>query len=299
MDTTLSTQEDASGRAASYQLAEPLLTVQDVSLCLAGRTILDNVSACVRNVTRPGVLQGQVVAIVGPSGVGKTQLFRVLSGLVHPNAGRVLIGPEQRPVECGSVGVVAQDYPLFDHYRVIDNLRLAGRLSGLSPKASDSRCQELLERFAIVEVAQSYPALLSGGQRQRVAIAQQLLRGSRLLLMDEPFSGLDLGMIRQVCALIREVSLLDELFTIVIVSHDIEAVLAVADTIWVLGYSDQSQAGARIVHTLDLMARSLAWRPDARDMAAYAQAKRELEAAFLSHARASAGRVGGERALCL
>lgn len=267
----------------SYRIEETLLTLSDVGLRLGQRAILSHVDARVRNITRPGVEQGQVVAILGPSGIGKTQLFRVLAGLAKPDSGCVLLGPEQEPVERGSVGVVAQDYPLFEHHSVLGNLRLAARLAGLRSDAAERRCRQLLARFGLESHADRFPALLSGGQRQRAAIAQQLLRGSKLLLMDEPFSGLDLRMVREVCSLVREVSRQDELFTIVIVSHDIDAVLSVADTIWLLG-RDSAQSrddGARIVHTVDLMERGLAWQADARSLAGYGETKRELEARFL------------------
>jgi NitT/TauT family transport system ATP-binding protein len=268
---------------STYQLQETLLTLADVGLRLGGRAVLSHVNATVRNVTRPGVAQGQVVAILGRSGIGKTQLFRVLAGLTTPDSGGVLLGPEQRPVQRGSVGVVAQDYPLFEHHSVLENLRLAARLAGLRGEALEQRCRELLERFGLEAHAGCFPALLSGGQRQRAAIAQQLLRSNRLLLMDEPFSGLDLRMVHEVCALLREVSREDELFTIVLVSHDVDAVLSVSDTIWLLG-RDQTQGdaeGARIVHVVDLMERGLAWHPDVRAAPGYAETKRELEARFL------------------
>src|SRR5437762_13974770 len=108
-----------------YELKEILLTLEDLRLSLGGKTILGGVSACVRNVTRPGLLQGQIVGVLGPSGVGKTQLFRVLSGLTRPDQGRVLLGAKQEPVSSGQVGVVAQAYPLFEHYSVLENLIVA------------------------------------------------------------------------------------------------------------------------------------------------------------------------------
>src|SRR3954465_12824390 len=113
--------------ACTYELKETLLSIEDLNLSLGGKGILGGVSACVRNVTRPGVLQGQVIGVLGPSGVGKTQLFRLLSGLTRPDSGRVLLGSKQEPVARGQVGVVAQAYRLFEHYNVVDNLIVAAR----------------------------------------------------------------------------------------------------------------------------------------------------------------------------
>ena len=267
----------------SYELKEPLLTLDDVGLNLAGRPILRGVSACVRNVTRPGVLQGQIVGVLGPSGVGKTQLFRLLAGLTTAEQGRILVGPKQEPVARGNVGVVGQAYPLFEHYTVLENLLVAARQHGLSRTAAREQAERILKRFGLDDRASAYPVTLSGGQRQRVAIAQQLLRPSPLLLLDEPFSGLDLGMVKQVCRLLSEVCSQCEELTIVIVTHDIPAALSVADTLWLLGrprMPDGSSAGARIVHTIDLMERGLAWHPDVTHAPAFEATRREVERRF-------------------
>src|SRR3954468_24979943 len=162
--------------ACTYELKETLLSIEDLNLSLGGKPILSGVSACVRNVTRPGVLQGQVVGALGPSGVGKTQLFRLLSGLTRPDRGRVLIGAKQEPVLRGQVGVVAQAYPLFEHYSVFENLILAARQHGLRAAEARGVVRSLLDRFGLGECARAYPATLSGGQRQRAAIVQQLIR---------------------------------------------------------------------------------------------------------------------------
>jgi len=266
----------------SYELKEVLLHVSDVSLALGGRPILSHVEATVRNVVRPGISQGQVVAVLGPSGIGKTQLFRLIAGLSAPDAGRVLVGGAQKPVERGKVAVVAQNYPLFDHYTVRQNLLIAARCSGLDREAARKKTDELLRRFGLEQQQGSFPAILSGGQRQRAAIAQQLLCSSDLLLMDEPFSGLDPVMVRAVCGLIGEVAALDELLTIVIVTHDIDAALAVADTVWLLGRVPGEGGGARIVERIDLMERGLAWQPEVRVLPAFAEARREVEERFTS-----------------
>jgi polar amino acid transport system ATP-binding protein/sulfate transport system ATP-binding protein len=269
--------------ACTYELKETLLTLDNLSLSLGNKAILSGVSACVRNVTRPGALQGQVVAVLGPSGVGKTQLFRLLSGLTLPESGRVLLGPKQQPVARGQVGVVAQAYPLFEHYTVLQNLIVAAKQHGLGNAEAREQALHMLARFALEECAAAYPATLSGGQRQRVAIAQQLIRPKSLLLLDEPFSGLDLTMVREVCALVAEVSRKDEQLTTVIVTHDIAAALSVADTLWLLGRpraANGARGPARIVHTVDLMACGLAWHPDVLHAAGFESTKRDVEQRF-------------------
>jgi polar amino acid transport system ATP-binding protein/sulfate transport system ATP-binding protein len=269
--------------ACTYEMKETLLTLSKLHLSLGARPVLSDVCARVRNVTRPGLLQGQVVAVLGPSGVGKTQLLRLISGLSLPDSGQVLVGPEQAPVSRGRVGVVGQSYPLFEHRSLLDNLLLAARLAGLGRAEARARSREMLARFGLEEHALAYPVTLSGGQRQRAAIAQQLLQPKPLLLMDEPFSGLDLLMAREVCRLIVELSARDEQLTILLVTHDICAALAVADTLWLLGRvrDEHGQAnGARIVQSVDLMERGLAWHPDVTHAPEFEPTKREVEARF-------------------
>jgi ABC-type nitrate/sulfonate/bicarbonate transport system ATPase subunit len=269
--------------ACEYEFKETLLTLSKLRLSLGARPVLSDVCAEVRNVTRPGVLQGQVVAVLGPSGVGKTQLLRLISGLSLPDSGQVLVGPEQLPVSRGRVGVVAQQYPLLEHRTLLDNLVVAARQAGLSRDECRTKSRDLLARFGLEAHASAYPATLSGGQRQRAAIAQQLLRPKPLLLMDEPFSGLDPLMAREVCRLISEVSTRDEQLTILLVTHDISAALAVSDTLWLLGrVRDESGAaqGARIVQSFDLMERGLAWHPDVTQCPEFGCTRREVEARF-------------------
>jgi polar amino acid transport system ATP-binding protein/sulfate transport system ATP-binding protein len=264
-------------------MKETLVTLSKLCLSLGARPVLNDVCACVRNVTRPGVQQAQVVAVLGPSGVGKTQLLRLMSGLSLPDSGQVLVGPEQAPVRRGCVGVVGQTYPLFEHRTLLDNLVLAARQAGLDRAAARAQSREMLARFELAEHALAYPVTLSGGQRQRAAIAQQLMQPKPLLLMDEPFSGLDLLMAREVCRLINEVATRDEELTILIVTHDICAALAVADTLWLLGRvrdENGTPQGARIVQSVDLMERGLAWHPDVTRAVEFEQTKREVEARF-------------------
>ena len=122
--------------------------------------------------------------MLGPSGIGKTTLVRVMAGLDAPARGRVTIAGD--PVRAGMVGVVHQSYPLFAHRSVLGNLLVAAR--GPDPEA---RAHTLLERFGLADHMHAWPCELSGGQRQRIAILQQLLCGHMYVLLDEPFSGLD------------------------------------------------------------------------------------------------------------
>ncbi len=261
-----------------------ILKVDSVNLSFDGVRILRDVNVEIKDVIRPGKTQGQVVGLLGPSGVGKTCLFRILAGLMDPDSGRVLVDEAQRPVQRGMVGVVAQNYPLFSHRTVMGNLLVAGKQSGLTGTAARDKANSLLDRFVLKEHASKYPTQLSGGQRQRVAIVQQFMCSENFLLMDEPFSGLDLVALNRVIGLITEMAESDELKTFIVVTHDIAAALEVCDTIWLMGRERDAKGsvipGARIVGTYDLIERGLAWREGVADLPEFAEIMREIRAIF-------------------
>ncbi len=141
---------------------------------------------------------GEVVALVGPNGAGKTTTLRALAGLLRPGAGtvrlgdRILDGPDVHvPVERRPVAVVFQDYLLFPHLTVLDNVAFGLRTAGRARSAARQQAADWLQRFGIADLAASRPGALSGGQAQRVALARALATGPDLLLLDEPMAALD------------------------------------------------------------------------------------------------------------
>lgn len=251
-----------------------ILRVKDLSLAFGESVILKGVNFEIKNVVRPGMEQGQVLAILGPSGVGKTQIFRAIAGLDIPTAtmgGSITIGEERQvPVTPGLVGVVSQHYPLFMHRKVLDNLVLPGMRAGLSKAAAKDKAMKLLDEFGLHDRYDHWPAQLSGGQRQRVAIAQQLMCSEHLVLMDEPFSGLDPVMKEKVIGLIRSVTKMNEYNTMVVVTHEISAAVAIADHIIMIGRDRDKEGalipGAYVKYEFNLIERGLAWQSDIRKM---------------------------------
>jgi NitT/TauT family transport system ATP-binding protein len=263
-----------------------ILKATGVSLTLGKNRILRDLDLEIRDIYRPGYVTGQVVGLLGPSGIGKTRLFRVLSGMDQPDTGSVVIGEDCTPVRRGMVGVVAQNYPLFEHRTVLGNLTLAARSSGLSASEAHTKATAYLTRFGLEERGDLYPSQLSGGQRQRVAIAQQFLCSEHFVLMDEPFSGLDLMAVDRVCRTISEVACTHELNTVIVVTHDIAAAVAVCDTIWLLGRDRDEQGaiipGARVKKTYNLIERGLTWREGIGETQEFLELVKEIRTVFPS-----------------
>jgi ABC-type nitrate/sulfonate/bicarbonate transport system ATPase subunit len=241
----------------NHTKAEVLLQVTDVQLSY-DRPILRDINFCIKNIIRPGFNQGQVVALIGRSGIGKTQLFRILSGLQQPTSGQVTIKNNQA-VKAGDMGVIFQNYYLFEWRTVYQSLLLAAKKNKVLAGKEKEAIDQYAEQFNLTAHLNLYPQQLSGGQRQRVSIMQQLLKGSDFILLDEPFSGLDVCMLDKAVELLLQVSLSDELKTLIIVSHDIETSVAISDTVFILG-NEAGKAGAIIKKEIDLIERDLAWQ---------------------------------------
>ena len=268
----------------SYSVGKSLLKIENVSLEYDGRAVLKNVNAEVRDIAVPGRVQGQVVGFLGPSGCGKTSLFHIIAGLSQPTSGRVSVNGFDRPVKAGEVGVVAQSYPLFEHRTVLGNLMLGAKKKEKDATVAHDKVMALLKEFELEDKASLYPAQLSGGQRQRCAIIQQILCSEHFLLMDEPFSGLDLLMLEKTCELICKVADMDDLNTIIVVTHDVTAACSVADHLWLMGRETDGNGntipGSRIVKEYNLIERDLCWQPGIITTAPFTDFVREVKDEF-------------------
>lgn len=267
----------------SYAYAETLVHVDNVNVHYTS-PILRDLSLEIKNVTRPGMTQGQVVGLLAPSGMGKTQLFRCIAGLKVPDSGGVFLNGSATSVKAGEVGVVAQNYPLFAHLTVMTNMMLAARRKIKDPAQAKEAIAQLLDRFGLGDRINNYPHELSGGQQQRVAILQQVVCSGHLLLMDEPFSGLDPIMKEHVQGLISQLAAADELNSIILTTHDIESAVATCDTILLLGRDKDAQGnlipGARVQHSYDLMQMGLAWHPQIESLPAFHELTTEIRSRF-------------------
>jgi sulfate transport system ATP-binding protein len=193
---------------------------------------------------------GELVALLGPSGSGKTTLLRVIAGLNAPDRGAVYFDGEDAttlPVQDRRVGFVFQNYALFKHMTVADNIAygLKVRPWSLRPSAKDirNRVTELLQFVQLDGLEHRFPAQLSGGQRQRVALARALAIEPRVLLLDEPFGALDARVRKDLRRWLREVHQRTGLTTI-FVTHDQDEAMELADRVVVLNEGRIEQIGA-------------------------------------------------------
>ena len=202
---------------------------------------LDDVSLTIAN--------GELVALLGPSGSGKTTLLRIIAGLESPDAGSILLHGEESTEHSASkrgIGFVFQHYALFRHMTIFENvafgLRVQSRKIRPPRREIRERVTELLRLVQLDSFARMYPDQLSGGQRQRVALARALAVKPKVLLLDEPFSALDAKVRKELRDWLRRIH--DELHvTTVLVTHDQEEALEVADRVAILNRGKLEQIG--------------------------------------------------------
>ena len=220
----------------------------------AGRTLdVDNLTVRYGSaVTVDGVSlniePGEVVALLGPSGCGKTTLLRAIAGFVRQSAGRILVDGasiDHLPANQRNVGIVFQNYALFPHMNVVENVAYGLRARGQSGAAVSERVARMLDMVQLGGFRDRLPRQLSGGQQQRVALARALAVEPSILLLDEPFAALDrnlrLDMQIEVTRLQRTLGL-----TTILVTHDQDEAMSVADRIAVMNKGTVEQFDAPV-----------------------------------------------------
>ncbi len=214
-----------------------MITVQDVTKSFGNFKALDDVSLEVED--------GSLTALLGPSGSGKSTLLRIIAGLEMPDAGEVVVGGRlatHLPARKRDIGFVFQHYAAFKHMTVFENVAFGMRIRKRPKDEVTGRVDELLELVGLGGLAGRRPSQLSGGQRQRMALARALAVQPRVLLLDEPFGALDSGVRADLRAWLRRLH--DEIHvTTVLVTHDQEEAMEVADRLVVLNEGRIEQEG--------------------------------------------------------
>jgi len=221
---------DAATRAASVSTSGASgIAYEGVTVAYKGHVVLSDLNLRVE--------PGEIVAVIGPSGCGKTTALRAVAGFVHPVSGRVKIGDRDitdLAPYARDIGMVVQNYALFPHMRVDENVAFGLKARRASNDIIRARVSECLRMVGMGQYGHRYPRELSGGQQQRIAIARALAIHPRVLLLDEPLSALD--------AQIRR-NMLDELaklhqalpnLTVLYVTHDQTEALTLADRIAIM-----------------------------------------------------------------
>ncbi len=207
-----------------------VLEVKGVSKTISGRDILKDCSMQVK--------RGELKVLIGPSGAGKSTLLQCINWLNPPDCGDIIL--EGRKLNAADkkelcafrarVGMIFQDFNLFDHLTAVDNVSIALRkVRGMSAKEAKDRAMEELSRVGLAHVYPHYPAQLSGGQKQRVAIARALAMDPTVILLDEPTSALDPELVGEVLAVIRDLA--QNGMTMIMATHQMDFARALANEI--------------------------------------------------------------------
>jgi putative spermidine/putrescine transport system ATP-binding protein len=206
------------------------IELEDVSRAFGAVLALDHVSL--------GILPGEFFALLGPSGSGKTTCLRLIAGFDHPDSGRVLLDGEEVtdvPPYDRNLNTVFQDYALFPHMTVAENVAYGLRVRGVAAAEQRRRAAGMLDLVRLGSYGDRRPAQLSGGQRQRVALARALINQPKVLLLDEPLGALDLKLREEMQVELK--SLQQRLgITFVFVTHDQGEALSMADRVAVFSH---------------------------------------------------------------
>jgi lipopolysaccharide export system ATP-binding protein len=209
----------------------PLLEVRGLVKSYGRRRVVDGVDFYVD--------PGEIVGLLGPNGAGKTTTFRMACGMIDPDAGNVTLGgidvtkwPMFRRSKEGGMGYLAQESSVFRKLSVQNNLLGVMELLGMNRKVRKQRAEELMEQFGITKLRGSRAMSLSGGERRRLEIARALVSDPQIILLDEPFTGIDPVTIDSIQAIIRD--LRDRGISILITDHQVRETLEITDRSYVI-----------------------------------------------------------------
>ena len=222
---------DERGHATQRRGVEPILEAKGLVKIYGTRRVVDGVDF--------EVFPGEIVGLLGPNGAGKTTSFRMTCGMIEPNAGEVRLDgvdvtdwPMYRRARNGGMGYLAQEASVFRKLNVRDNLLGVMEMLKMSRRERLARCKTLLEQFNITHLRKSKAMSLSGGERRRLEIARALVSDPKIILLDEPFTGIDPVTIDSIQDIIRQ--LRRDGISILITDHQVRETLQITDRSYVI-----------------------------------------------------------------
>jgi lipopolysaccharide export system ATP-binding protein len=209
----------------------PILQVKGLVKTYGRRKVVDGVDFAVE--------KGEIVGLLGPNGAGKTTSFRIACGMIEPDAGKVTLGgvdvtqwPMYRRARDGGMGYLAQEQSVFRKLSVEDNILAVMEMLGIDRAERQRRCEELLNQFDIARIRKSTAVYISGGEKRRLEIARCLVSNPKIILLDEPFTGIDPVTINGIQKIIR--NLRDDGISILITDHRERETLAITDRSYII-----------------------------------------------------------------
>jgi len=232
MNTPALQQRSASGHQPdTADQPAPMLKVRGLVKIYGVRRVVDGVDFEVH--------RGEIVGLLGPNGAGKTTSFRMTCGMIEPYAGKVILGgvdvtawPMYRRARDGGMGYLAQESSVFRKLSVQDNLLGVMEMLGMKRKVRRQRCNKLLEQFNITHLRKAKAVSLSGGERRRLEIARALVSNPKIILLDEPFTGIDPVTIDSIQEIIR--CLRNDGIAILVTDHQVRETLQITDRSYVI-----------------------------------------------------------------
>lgn len=218
-----------------------ILQAEHITKAYGENQVLQNVSVTLQ--------EGELVCLLGVSGVGKTTLFNILSGLTLPDSGKVLLEGNDITGKTGYLSYMQQKDLLLPHKTVLDNVALPLVLNGVKKREARERAAEYFSQFGLAGTEQQYPVQLSGGMRQRAALLRTYMCGDKVALLDEPFSALDTltrtGMQEWYLKVMEEIKL-----STLFITHDIDEAILLSDRIYIMSGNPASISAELVVEEL-------------------------------------------------
>lgn len=202
-----------------------ILTAEHITHCYEKDNIIEDINLYLK--------EGEIVSLLGVSGVGKTTLFHTLSGLIFPTHGKITLQGQDITGKAGNISYMLQKDMLLPYFTILDNIILPKRIKGISKKEARKEAAKLLSEFGLEECGDKYPAQLSGGMRQRAALLRTYLFSQKVALLDEPFSALDAitkGEMHTWYLKIMEQIKMSTIF----ITHDIDEAILLSDRIYIM-----------------------------------------------------------------